>query len=282
MDFVLSDLNNPALYDQPYDLYLANYGTLSHNNDEQTVALLSRIAATSQPGAIILTDWLGRFSYEWQTAWTREYKRHQWLDYVISYLRTDSTADAGELTSFPLRIIGRSEVMNIYNQARNQCEGHLTLHRLADRSSLLGRHIDTALYNPHCQPWRRRVNALFEINATTDLDQLVVPYVPGDGFNEVNAYYQKLADWWNYLVGCTQALLENKPLPTAPGKRPAVVVSALKLMKSAVRAAGTSHNNPRANLVEPQLGYCLRELETGLQRGLGCGHGLVGLFEITD
>ena len=37
---------------------------------------------------------------------------------------------------------------------------------------------------------------------------------------------------------------------------------------------------PRASLVEPQLGYCLRELEMGLQKGLGCGHGLVAIFEI--
>jgi hypothetical protein len=38
--------------------------------------------------------------------------------------------------------------------------------------------------------------------------------------------------------------------------------------------------NPRASLVEPQLGYCLRELEMGLQQGLGCGHGLVAVFEV--
>jgi hypothetical protein len=39
--------------------------------------------------------------------------------------------------------------------------------------------------------------------------------------------------------------------------------------------------NPRASLIEPQLGYCLRELEMGLQKGLGCGHGLVAIFEVT-
>jgi hypothetical protein len=52
-------------------------------------------------------------------------------------------------------------------------------------------------------------------------------------------------------------------------------------MKKIVRvAAGTRIGNPRANLVEPQLGYCLRELETGLQKGLGCGHGLAAIFEV--
>ena len=30
----------------------------------------------------------------------------------------------------------------------------------------------------------------------------------------------------------------------------------------------------------PQLGYALRHLEMKLQRGLGCAHGLVGIFEV--
>ena len=52
-------------------------------------------------------------------------------------------------------------------------------------------------------------------------------------------------------------------------------------MKKVVKvAAGTRIGNPRASLVEPQLGYSLRELEMGLQQGLGCGHGLVAIFEI--
>ena len=37
---------------------------------------------------------------------------------------------------------------------------------------------------------------------------------------------------------------------------------------------------PRENIIEPQLGYALRYLEMKLQRGLGCAHGLVGVFEI--
>ena len=47
------------------------------------------------------------------------------------------------------------------------------------------------------------------------------------------------------------------------------------------KAAVTDIGNARANLVEPQLAYCLREIEMGLQKGLGCGHGLVVIFEVT-
>jgi hypothetical protein len=37
---------------------------------------------------------------------------------------------------------------------------------------------------------------------------------------------------------------------------------------------------PRENIIEPQLGYALRYLEMKLQRGQGCAHGLVGIFEV--
>jgi len=37
---------------------------------------------------------------------------------------------------------------------------------------------------------------------------------------------------------------------------------------------------PRENIIEPQLGYALRHLEMRLQQGLGCAHGLVGIFEV--
>ena len=38
---------------------------------------------------------------------------------------------------------------------------------------------------------------------------------------------------------------------------------------------------PRENIIEPQLGYALRSLEMKLQQGLGCAHGLVGVFEVS-
>ena len=41
------------------------------------------------------------------------------------------------------------------------------------------------------------------------------------------------------------------------------------------------YGEPRANIIEPQLGYALRNLEIKLQKGLGCGHGLVAIFKVT-
>lgn len=282
MVFVQSDFND---YDfsseEAYDLYLANYGTLSHNTDQQTIELLYNIAKHSKDGAIIMIDWLGRFSYEWQTLWTNDFERNQWMDYIISYIHSQDVQKEQQLTSFPLRIVGRKEVMHIYRQVRRKTGGDIALRKLADRSSFVGRHIDTAQYNPHCQALRCVVNSLFEPNLCTNLDDLFIHYVPRDGFPEVNAYHQRFADCWNYLITCTKAVLESSKLPETLAEMPLSLRKSLAIMKGIVRAtARMKVGNPRASLVEPQLGYCLRELEMALQKGLGCGHGLVAIFEI--
>jgi hypothetical protein len=41
------------------------------------------------------------------------------------------------------------------------------------------------------------------------------------------------------------------------------------------------YGEPRANIIEPQLGYALRSLEINMQQGIGCGHGLVAFLKIT-
>jgi len=280
--FIQSDFNDFDLgAEEPYDLYLANYGTLSHNTDEQTVGLLTNIARQSQDGALIIIDWLGRYSYEWQTLWTKDISHNRWMNYVISYLPSVDGEKPPELSYFPLRIMGREEALHIYQQVKDKTGGVITLCNLADRSSFVGRHMDTAQYNPHCQPLRRLVNSLFEPNVGTNLDEVLIHYVPRDGFTEVNAYHQRFADCWNYLVTYTKALLEGSKPPEALAEMPLPLRRLLSTMKGVVRvAAGMEIGNARASLVEPQLGYCLRELEMRLQQGRGCGHGLVAIFEV--
>jgi SAM-dependent methyltransferase len=282
LQFTCADINDcRETTVRSYDLYLANYGTLSHNKDKATVNLLTNITRRAAVGSLIVIDWLGRFSYEWQTLWTDDYARHQWIDYVISYIYAGGQSSSVKLTHFPLRIMGRREVQNIYRRVRQQTGGKLRIRRIADRSSLVGRHMNTAQYNPHCPPLRLLVNSLFEPNRTTNLHDLIISYHPREEFTAVDAYYRNLTNAWNYLVRCTQTLLEGSGCPEIPSGTPSVVRQAVATIKRIVRATGSiKMGNPRANLVEPQLGYCLREIESGLQKGLGCGHGLVAIFEV--
>ncbi len=282
MVFVQLDFNDCDFSgEEPYDLYMANYGALSHNSDEHTVELLSNIVKYSKDGAIIIIDWLGRYSYEWQTLWTKDFESNQWIDYVISYICSNSGKEEQELTCFPLRIMGCQEVQSLYRQVKSEAGGGIVLHKLADRSSFVGRHMDTAQYNPHCRPLRRVVNSLFEPNLCTNLDEALVHYVPRDGFAEVNTYHQRLADCWNYLITYTKALIEGSNALEVLTEMPLSLRRSLSAMRKVAQVAARMRiGNPRASIIEPQLGYCLRELEMGLQQGWGCGHGLVAIFEI--
>lgn len=40
------------------------------------------------------------------------------------------------------------------------------------------------------------------------------------------------------------------------------------------------YGEPRANIIEPQLGYALRSLESNMQKGLGCGHGFIVILKV--
>ena len=284
MRFIQGDVNEyDFAREEAFDLYLANYGTLSHNEDSQTVDLLARIASQSRVGATILIDWLGRYSYEWQTLWTENPAENRWMDYIISYIHAGRGTDTADLTSFPLRIMSKAEAERVCDEAAEKAGGQLVLRTLADRSTFVGRHIDTAQYNPHAQPLRRMVNSLFEPDLCTDLGQLRLQYVPRQGFHEVNSYHAEFARWWNHLVDCTGAMMAGDSLPDTASQVPPVVKTMLHIMENVVSAGReTPVGNPRASLVEPQLAYCLRELESGLQKGLGCGHGLVAILQVTD
>ena len=62
-----------AANEKPYDLYFTSYGTWSHHNDDETaVQLLAQIAERVEHYCVIVCDWLGRYSYEWQDLWVHD------------------------------------------------------------------------------------------------------------------------------------------------------------------------------------------------------------------
>jgi len=288
MAFAEGDFNELDLgAEEPYDLCLASYGGLSHNGHEQNARLLANLAQNGRNGSIIIADWLGRYSYEWQTLWSNNLSREQWMDYLISYIYTEEERKHRELSSLTLALLSRQEVLAIIASARRQSKVKIRLRRLFDRSVLVGRHIDTRDYNPHAQPLRQRVNSLFEPNIRTDLEGLLVNYVPKDGFPAVNDFYTMFQSSWNTLVGYVIALLRHydsakaSPRPGIERYHPRPLRMAMAEMRrliAAVHRPGVG--DARANIIEPHLGYALRKLEMSLQQGMGCGHGLVAILEL--
>ena len=286
--FALGDINELDLEaEEPYDLYFASYGTLSHNGREQNAHLLAKLAQNGRNGSLIIADWLGRYSYEWQTLWSNDLSREQWMDYVISYIYAEEERKHRELSSLTLALLSRREVLKIIEGARRQSTVKISLRQLFDRSVLVGRHIDTRDYNPHAQPLRQRVNSLFEPNTRTNLEGLLVDYVPKDGFPAANEFYVMFQNSWNAMVGYVIALLryydtaKATPWPEIERHHPRALRIAIAEMRRLIAATHRSKmGDVRANIIEPSLGYALRELEMRLQRGMGCGHGLAAILEL--
>ncbi|MDY6907303.1 MAG: class I SAM-dependent methyltransferase [Chloroflexota bacterium] len=288
MTFVERNFNDVDLAkDEPYDLFLASYGTPSHNSHEPNARLLANIATNGRNGSLVIADWLGRYSYEWWDLWDSDLRREKWMNYVISYIYPEEERKHRQLSNLDLALLSRREVLSIVARARRLSGVGIRVRRLFDRSVLVGRHIDTRDYNPHAQPVRQQVNSLFEPNIRTDLESLLLRYVPKEGFDEVNRFYSTFHDSWNALVRYVIALLQHRdgvtsgPEPRIEGGHPRPVRRAMADMRRLISYADRCDmGDCRANCIEPQLGYALRELEMRLQRGLGCGHGLVAILEV--
>ncbi|HIJ72606.1 MAG TPA: class I SAM-dependent methyltransferase [Candidatus Hydrogenedentes bacterium] len=279
--------------EKPYDLYFSSYGTCSHHNDDETlVALLADIARRTKKYSVIICDWLGRYSYEWQTLWTNDVSENRNMDYVVSYIYDAEEREARreELQHLWLRLMSRQEVDLIVKEASKKAEVEIKSLVFFDRSVLTGRHMDTAEHNAHAQPLRQAVNSLHEVNLRTDLTDLVFDYVPKPGFDLLNDYFEHLQLCWNALVRYAAELLttydeerrvfQGSP-PSIPGSYPPALCEMMERMKLVVEGVGwLGLGLPRENIIEPQLGYALRYLVTNLQRGQGCAHGLVGIFEV--
>jgi hypothetical protein len=158
-----------------------------------------------------------------------------------------------------------------------------------DRSIFVGRHLDTGDYNKNCPKLRGPVNSLFESYVRTDLESLLVDYVPRQGFDHLNNFFEMFFMSCNALVkhtirllgeyDCEAAQLRNAPevLPFYP----AALKEAMETMRKVIEGVGwLQWGDVRANLIESVLGFSLRKLEMELAPGTGMGHGLVGIFEI--
>ncbi|MBN1589140.1 MAG: class I SAM-dependent methyltransferase [Pirellulales bacterium] len=296
MAFVQADFTQGAPRDdgeKPHDLYFSSYGTCSHHNDDETmITLLADIAQQVQSHAVIVCDWIGRYSYEWQSLWTHDLAGHPNMDYVVSYIYEAEEREQrrDELQHICLRLVSRQEAEHIVAEASRRSGVDIEPLRYFDRSVFTGRHMDTAEYNPHAQPIREAVNSLHEANQRTDLNSVLIDYAPKPGFREINDYFERLQMCWNRLVRYVDELLhlynqserQYSEKPSAIlDSYPPVLQDLMRRMRHVVDGIGWLKTGlPRENIIEPQLGYALRDLIMELQQGMGYAHGLVGIFKV--
>ena len=275
--------------EKPFDIYFTSYGTYSHFTNEQALKIVTDICRHAPDGAIFVTDWLGRYTYEWQQLWHHPKNEEYFMDYRISYIYSEEERKEVEISSFPLRLMTDEEIMALVEQAAKAAKVKALPVKFYDRSIFIGRHLETGDYNPYVTKLRTGVNSLFEGYLRTDLTTLLTDYVGLNGYDEQNEFFEMFFMSCNTLVHYTMTLLEefnSKGKISQSGSKispayPAPLKEAMETMRRLIEGVGwIEWGDVRANIIEPSLGYCLRKLEMELQPGNGLGHSLVGIFEI--
>ncbi len=297
MQFVQGDLNEglaAVAKEKPFDLYFCAYGSMSHLETAALQNLLTETVDHAADGSVIVMDLLGRNSLEWPNYWTASSNAEKYRTYSMSYLHRNQRNEVThgvDIEQFPMRywtgdeIDALIETVNAAPQQRAR-GNRLQIAKKFDRSIFVGRHIDTGEYNDRLRPMRRSVNRLHEDYMRTDLDELF--WQPNHLANHpdarVNKFFEELMFCWNTLVDFAARRLQNKASLAALSewdRYPAPLQFALMTIDRVINSTEWIWDgDPRANMIEPQLGYALRSLEHKLQQGLGCGHGLLVVLEV--
>ncbi len=273
---------------RPFDLYFTSYAMLSHFHDDQFLTILGDVCRHAPERALFVGDWLGHYSYEWPRFWLDAPRADYFVDYRMSYLYDEAERRTNDIPSFPLRLMTRDEALGLVREASEESGVPILSLVTFDRSILTGRHTDTREYNPTSPPLRRAINSLFEPQTRTDLEQLFVDYVPRQGFDAVNRFYDGFFRATNDLVSYTVALLENPAQAERescflqpPCLDPSPLRDSMGIMRSLIGGLrSVAWGDARANLIEPALAHALEHLEIGMQQGLGMGHSLGVVAEI--
>jgi len=268
----------------PFDLYFSSYGSLSHLTREPLVNLLAEAVRHGHSGSLVVLDLVGRYSIEWPQYWSTGTEEEKYRDYSMNYLHLGDPEAMAKAEHFPLRFWSGEEIPELLSEAEARAGRRLRAVEVADRSLLIGRHVDTRHFNPKLHPWRGVVNSLLEDDRRTDLKALLVPEnaIPAGG--PVTAFLREFIRCWNFLIEFTRRQTE-KPQTLADiedwSSLPAPLQFALMSVDRVIGNVGWMHfGDPRANIIEKQLAYLLRGLERRMQQGLGAGHGLVVVAEI--
>ncbi len=286
----LADLGHLLRGQQPFDLYYNSYGSLSHLDDGQLRRMVDGVLTHQSGPCVLLIDVHGQYSPEWPAYWNYSRDagapRMQPYNMVWMYPESEREARLAEQKDYRIRYWRGNELRQYLQDIPGVAERQRSL-TFVDRSILVGRHMDTACFHPGIKPLRRAVNALFEFNQISTPDDLHADLLPSTGDPHVDAFFTDYVRAWNALVDWFGRLLAGDRTPppaeycAAGGPVPATLREGMEaLIEQSKRLAWFNPGDPEANLLQPQFGLLLRQLEFHMQRGLGCGHGLLAVLEL--
>lgn len=266
--------------EKPFDYYGCSFASFSHIDTDQLRTLFREMFEHQGDRAVFCAEFLGRNSIEWPCYWNG--CEREMLAYSMSWLPGDA-GGATEPECFPMRYWLGHEILELMQSVAEAVGVRIRNADVFDCSVFVGRHVDTGEYNEWVRPLRRAVNSLHEPNIRTDLDSLRAEVVPVEGHDELNGYYAGLQFQWNSLIDYCSARLSKRihPVNLKNWRQypPALQMAMVTLDRVIDTAYWAQMGDPRANVIEPHLGYALRSLEDEYQSGAGRGHSLIAILE---
>ncbi len=286
LTFSYADLSEgfPASDENPFDIYLSSYSSLSHLSYDEFVRYSRQMTEHAPSGSVIFYDMLGRFSPEWPLYWKES--AGKMLPYNMAYLvkeeeRTEENIDAYDMTYW-----SGHELEKILINAADSCGKKVQI-EMKDRSIFIGRHMDTGIFNGNKRSYRKYVNLIFDRDYRGKIKDMDLDIAFLDKYKEdAPEAYGRISSYaadWNAVTRFATALFENdsERIKSMIESAPAYLGEDFKML------AWLSRNSSRfpvvdfwSSIIGPQIGCILRNLEYDLPQGLGCGHGLQCLVRI--
>ncbi len=271
--------------EQPFDIYFSSYGSMSHLENASIRWCLRDVVRHAEAGALIVLDLVGKYSCEWPAYWNTEKGTSGMHEYSMSYLLEKQERINRDIEKFSLRFWSGSEVEDLCFELNDSSGLDIRVLKSMDRSLFVGRHVDTREYGCLLPPLRHIVNRLYEVDVRTGLNNLKTSYTPTDGFPEENRFLISFGNAWNQLVEFTLERLAGNPVDLVdlegwPEFPPALQLALMNMDRVVDSVGWIKAGDVRANILEPQLAYSLRNLEQSFQCGHGFGHSLVAVLMV--
>ena len=286
VDFVQADLSKdyPFLKEDAFDIYLSTYSSPSHLTEKELKNLVEKVLMHASGKSYLILDLFGKFSPEWPCYWGKTEK--EMMPYNMSWLNLPEILNQDEIESYYVKFWESESLIEMLKESAAKLNKNIEI-TIKDRSILMGRHIDTGFYNSHPQDLRTQVNRLFEMDYKGDLNKLKPDFSFLEPYKEkYPAVLERISDYlnkWNTIIDFCTALIETNNNFV----KQSIENSSEELAEDLKMLAWLYRNSQRfpvdhfmANIMGPQIACVLRNLESNLPDGLGCGHSLFCIVEI--
>ena len=289
VEFLQADLSKglSLFSEETFDLYFSSYASLSHLTCDELTSLTERIFSHITETGYLVYDLFGRFSPEWPKCWDKTNK--EMLPYNMAYLLPQNEPVPEKVDWFKVAFWAASELIDLVTKVAAKKPTKRININIYDRSILVGRHMDTGLFNNVKRELRYQVNRLFDRNYRGEIEKLkcdlsfLYDYrdIQPEAWERIREYESR----WNLSIELMDALLEsrNDVVKRLIESATPEVSEELKMLAWIYRNAARFHVvDFWSSILGPQLACVLRNFESTLPQGLGCGHGLLAVVEIQD